>query len=148
MKVLQESWLATDHSQSPAKKVCDYVTSFNERLRVVCDLTKSSLASVQDNMKSQYDNKSVQRCFKTGDKVLVLLPVPGSALHAKFSGPYVIATKRSDTDYVVKTPERKRKSRVCHINMLKPYISRSCNETSSSSSLVIPVACFLGCVTV
>ena len=140
LKVLQESWLATDHSQSPAKKVCDYVTSFNERLRVVCDLAKSSLASVQDNMKSHYDKKSVQRCFKTGDKVLVLLPVPGSALHAKFSGPYVIATKLSDTDYVVKTPERKRKSRVCHINMLKAYISRSDNESSSSSSLVIPVA--------
>ena len=45
--------------QWPTKKVCDYVTSFNERLRVVCDLAKSSLASVQDNMKSHYDKKSV-----------------------------------------------------------------------------------------
>ena len=105
----QESWLATDHSQSPTKNVCNYVTSFNERLLSVIS---SNPHWPLFNMKSQYDNKSVQHCFKTGDKVLVLLPVPGSVLHAKFSGPYVIATKLSDTDYVVKTPERKRTSRV------------------------------------
>ncbi len=69
-------------------------------------------------MKDNYDKKSVKRSFKVGDKVLVLLPLPGSTLQAKYAGPYEIEEKFSDTD-VVQTPERHRKSRVCHINMLK-----------------------------
>lgn len=70
-----------------------------------------------------------------------MLPIPGSALSAKFSGPYDIAECLSDIDYVIGTPEHKRKTRVCHINMLKPYHSRECqdgqkciNRTQSSES--------------
>ena len=90
LKILQEEWLATDQSPSPAKSVLDYVTSFREWLHTVCDLAKSSLTYSQSDMKSRYDQKSVQHTFIVGDKVLVLLPIPGSALQDKFSGPYAI----------------------------------------------------------
>ena len=63
LKILQEEWLATDQSPSPAKSVLDYVTSFHERLHNVCDLAKSSLTSSQSDMKSRYDQKSVQHAF-------------------------------------------------------------------------------------
>lgn len=33
----------------------------------------------------------------------------------------MIHDKLSHTDYVIGTPERRKKSRVCYINMLKPY---------------------------
>ncbi len=52
-------------------------------------------------MKAQYDRKSVVRNFQAGDSVLVLLPVPGSALQARFTGPYTIERKLSDTNYIV-----------------------------------------------
>ncbi|CAI5639672.1 unnamed protein product [Oreochromis niloticus] len=42
---------------------------------------------------------------------------------AKFSGPYTVQAKLSDTDYVIDTPERRKKCRVCHINMMKPYFA-------------------------
>lgn len=42
--------------------------------------------------------------LKVGDKVLELLPIPGSAVSAKFSGPYEICDRLSDTDYVISTP--------------------------------------------
>lgn len=45
-------------------------------------------------------------------------------MQARFSGPYQIEKKLNDTNYAVSTPDRKRKSHVCHINMLKAYISR------------------------
>ncbi len=48
----------------------------------------------------------------------------GSALSARFSGPYEVLRKLSDTDYVIRTPDRRRKSRVCHINMLKGFHDR------------------------
>lgn len=41
------------------------------------------------------------------------------SLSAHFSGPYMIMEKLSDTDYEVNTPERKLRTRVSHINMLK-----------------------------
>lgn len=53
--------------------------------------------------------------------VLVLLPVLGSALQAKFYGPYEIESKLSETDYVIQTPYRKKKICECDINMLTKY---------------------------
>ncbi len=58
----------------------------------------------------------------SGDSVLVLLPVPNSSLRARFVGPYIIEKKLSDTNYTVLTPDRWRKSRICHVNMLKSYV--------------------------
>lgn len=55
-------------------------------------------------MKNQFDKRSVARTFQSGDRVLVLLPVVGSALQAKFSGLYVTDRKLSETDYVIQTP--------------------------------------------
>ncbi len=65
-------------------------------------------------MKCQFDRKSVQRAFAECDQVLVLLPIVGSALSARFSGPYEVLRKLSDTNYVIRTPDRRRKSRVLH----------------------------------
>ena len=47
---------------------------------------------------------SVEWQFDADDKVLVLLPISGSALAAWFSGPYLVEGKVSDTDYVIRTP--------------------------------------------
>ena len=75
-------------------------------------------------MKRQFDRKALQRSFQSDDMVLVLLPIPGSSMYACFFGPYSIERRLSDTDYVVRTPDRRRKTRVCHINMLKRYHPR------------------------
>ncbi len=75
---------------SPTKNVLDHISSFRDRLHQLWKLAKRSLDSVQDQMKTRYDQKAVQRSFQIGDKVLVLLLVPGSALQAKFTGPYEI----------------------------------------------------------
>lgn len=64
----------------------------------------------------------------------------GSALQARFSGPYVVESKLSDANYVVKTPVRKRKSRVCHINMLKPYMFRFTRDVCLSVVISVTAA--------
>ena len=56
-----------------------------------------------------------------GDRVLDLFPVVGNPLQAKYSGPYKVVKKISDTNYLVKTPGRRKETQVCHINMLKAY---------------------------
>uniref|UniRef100_A0A3B1IMD5 Gypsy retrotransposon integrase-like protein 1 n=1 Tax=Astyanax mexicanus TaxID=7994 RepID=A0A3B1IMD5_ASTMX len=140
LKLLKDKWLFTDEPSTT--NLLDYVSSFRERLHFACEAAKSMLASSQSKMKKHYDKCAVSRSFQPGDLVLVLLPLPGSSLQAKFSGPYVIDSKLSDTDYVVRTPDRRRKTRVCHINMLKGYVARENHDckTSAPSSSSIPVA--------
>ena len=126
LKMLKDKLLLT--TGSSGQSVLEYVSKFRERLHKACALAKESLANAQVTMKQHYDLSAVPRSLKPGDKVLALLPIPGSALSARFTGPYTIQEKLSETDYVLSTPERRRKSRVCHINMLKLYHSR---ETGS-----------------
>ncbi len=138
LKILQEQILSSSRPSSTTN-VLDYVSAFRECLHTVWKLAKHSRSSVQSQMKSHYDQKAVSRSFQAGDKVLILLPVPGSALQAKFTGTYEIKEKLGDTDYVVNTPDRRRKSRVCHINMLKAYMSCSDSDVSMPVATVVPV---------
>ncbi|XP_056441423.1 uncharacterized protein LOC130378840 [Gadus chalcogrammus] len=87
----------------------------------------------QGKMKRWFDKGARSRSFRPGDKVLVLLPVPGSSLQARYSGPYLVKRKVGDRDYIIDTPERRRRSRLCHINMLKPYFDRESQSVSTPS---------------
>ena len=139
LKSLQGAFLSQD--SSPEKDVLDYVSRFRERLHQANTLARECLATSQSTMKRRYDRSAVPRHFQVGDKVLALLPIPGSALSARFSGPYEVCNRLSDTDYVIRTPERRRKTRVCHINMLKRYFSRGENNRSSAETPVVVGGC-------
>uniref|UniRef100_A0A673Y3Q0 ribonuclease H n=1 Tax=Salmo trutta TaxID=8032 RepID=A0A673Y3Q0_SALTR len=130
LKVLKEHILSPTPSSAP-KNVLDYVSKMRERLHAACALAQKSLSSTQKRMKLHYDKKAVGRSFAPGDQVLVLLPIPGSSLSARFSGPYLVEKKLSDTNYVIKTPDRRRSSRMCHVNMLKAYYMRDSPNSSS-----------------
>ncbi len=120
LKVLKEHILNPDSSKNA--NVLDYVSTFRDCLHTAWSLAKESLANAQKGMKRKFDRKAVARSFTSGDEVLVLLPVPGSSLSARFFGPYVVKQKMSETDYMLYTPDRKCQTRVCHINMLKAYM--------------------------
>ena len=84
-------------------------------------MAKRNLQESQSKMKVWYDRKTRSRCFEPGDRALVLFPVLGNPLQAKYSGPYKVVKKISDTNYLVRTPGRRKETQVCHINMLKAY---------------------------
>ena len=113
---------------SPRQNILDFVSQCRERLHRASLLAKEALLSSQETMKVRFDRKAVERQFQPGDQVLVLLPTPGSALTARFSGPYSVISKIANTDYVIRTPERRRKTRLCHINMLKAYHTREAKQ--------------------
>lgn len=120
---------------TPEKKplrLPEYVSRLRSRLQEACSLARETLTSTQAKMKQNFDKKAVVASFQIGDSVLVLLPIPGSALFTKFSGPYRILEKLSDTNYVIQTPERRRGTRVCHVNMMKPYHSREAQVRSAT----------------
>ncbi len=104
LKLLSEQLQAT---KPTARSVSEYVDTFRKRLTHVRNLARANLTSAQVVMKAQYDRRTVERSFKPGDLVLPLLPVPGSALQNRFTGPYVVERKLTDTSYVVHMPERR-----------------------------------------
>ena len=120
LKLLHETWV----SNSEPDELLTYVDSFKNRMFHAFNVVKRLFPQVQSRMKQRYDLKSKVRSFEPGDQVLILLPMTGEPLGTKYVGPYTIESKMNDVDYVVQTPDRGRHTRVCHINMLKPYISR------------------------
>ena len=88
------------------------------------------------------------REYKPVDKVLVLLPLRGNPLQAKYHGPYKVFKKVNDLDYIDEIPDRRKLSQLCHINMLKIYHSRDNNavgvgmyKAHGDTSMTDRVAC-------
>ncbi len=70
LKMLKVNILSFDSSFKI--NVLDHVNKFRERLHNAYSIAKESLTAAQENMKCRFDRKSVRRCFKEGDQVLVL----------------------------------------------------------------------------
>ena len=137
LRAFREGLLAK--ANSPVTNVLDFVAGFRERLHKARQIASSFLSKAQGKMKAWFDRKAVQRDFAVGQKVLVLLPLQNSAFQAKFSGPYEVDKKISETDYVILTPDRRKKTRVCHVNMLKPYLSRAEADVNVCPAVVASV---------
>ena len=136
LKLMKEKLLSDE--QVPTN-LLRYVSDFKLKLSTACELAQKNLRSSQAKMKARYDQHTVDRNFKEGDQVLALLPIPGRHLQARYFGPYTVARKISDVNYIVHTPERRKSKQLCHINMLKEYVNRD-SSLECSVSLVTPVS--------
>ena len=56
-----------------------------ERLVKALDVALEHLSRAQKNMKEHYDKRAKYRSFEEGDEVLVLLPLQGQPLAARYS---------------------------------------------------------------
>ena len=74
LKLLKEKFLAQEDTPL---KLLQYVSDFRSKLLIACEAAKSNLKSTQGKMKQNYDKNTKERSFKSGDKVLALLPIPG-----------------------------------------------------------------------
>ena len=125
LSLVKGTWLSAAGSvASNQKSVVDFVLDMRERLKTALDKASSYNEMKKGKSKLWYDRKARSREFKPGDEVLALLPIPGSPLSAKFSGPYSILQKLGPVDYLLDTPTRRRPHRICHVNLLKPYRRR------------------------
>ncbi|XP_033952347.2 uncharacterized protein [Pseudochaenichthys georgianus] len=103
-----------EHLIMPTKTVCsipEYVAKLKDRQNRACSLAREALTSTQGNMKKRYDQKAVARLFQPDKKL-------------------------GETNYVIQTPDRRRPTRVCHINMLKKYCTREDQSESSKAHQV------------
>lgn len=114
------------------------MAAFQECLWSACEIAKESLGRAQTRMKAQYDKKAVELTFMVRDQVLVLTPMQGDRLGGMFCGHYSILKRVGN--YMISTPGQWYKTRLCHINRLKPYypcgkVAVAAISVSSSLSL-------------
>uniref|UniRef100_H3C3V9 ribonuclease H n=1 Tax=Tetraodon nigroviridis TaxID=99883 RepID=H3C3V9_TETNG len=112
LRMLRERYLSV--TVSPKQSVIDYVSSFRERLRKACENRAQRAGQKLRNEKPYRGHlKLMIRCYACFQY---------QVLHSRRSSVVRIGLRRSvdETDYVISTPDRRRKSCVCHVNMLKP----------------------------
>lgn len=97
-------------------------------------MAQEKLSVSQTKMKRLYDHRSEHHEYSLADQVLLLMPIVGSSFQAMFSGPYAVAEKVSDLNYLVSMPGRRKAKRLFHINLLKPYYSRGEDAASGQGS--------------
>ena len=120
LSLLSAQWINSDVNIN----ILDYVVKFKERLHETWAWAGKHLAATQDRMKTWYDRNARSRVFEPGEQVLVLFPVQTNPLQARFHGPYEVEKRIGDLNYLVRTPDRKKRNQLCHVNMLKRYVDR------------------------
>ncbi|XP_076033590.1 uncharacterized protein LOC143020752 [Oratosquilla oratoria] len=137
LKVLRESWISNEE-ETP---LASYVPKFKEKLHLALSLAHSNLDSAQTKMKQQFDrsHRAEDRYFAVGDPVLALLPLNNLPLQSKYSGPYVVLERQGQANYVIHTPDRRKKRRLVHVNLLKPFHERDEAECSRAEPVCMIV---------
>lgn len=129
LKALKECFL----DESAAMPLAAYVKRFRERMCIAQRVASENLQGAQVKMKAHYDqtHKVQSREFHPGDQVLVFLPLHLSPFQSRFCGPYKVIKKINEVNYVISTPERRKKTRLVHINLIKPFHTRSDTENNA-----------------
>ena len=124
LSLLKNTWLQETDLGGAKQTVVEFILNTRERLRHAIDVATEHAANERTKAKLWYDRRACEREFEPGEKVLVLLPVPGKPLEAKFHGPYSVTQRLGPVDYVISTPDRRKTKRVCHVNLIKKYVER------------------------
>ncbi len=126
MSLLFDEWLSEiDVTRKSSVNIVQYMENLRERLQNAMLVVHDSLTDAQEDEKTYYDKDARSRVYEVGQKVLVMLPVPGDALSVKYQGPYTVERQTSPVDYVIRMPSTRRVLRVVHVNMMRPYFNRS-----------------------
>ena len=120
--LIKETWVGKD---SLPKDVLSYVLKARRRLSQMRNIVHENIQKSQAKQKRFYDQKSSHRKFQIGDKVLVLLPTPGSKLESKWQGPYTVTNVfHNGLNYELDREKGRKQKRTYHINLLKLWKTR------------------------
>ncbi|GBL94043.1 Retrovirus-related Pol polyprotein from transposon 412 [Araneus ventricosus] len=120
--LLFEKWTEKGEEENPVTK---YVFTLINRLKRCQDIAVENMERARDKRKQWYDRDTIERKFKPGDKVLVMATVKPNKLAVSWMGPGTVVSQISETNYIVSLPNRREKSQIFHINLLKPYHKRA-----------------------
>ena len=105
------------------RAVADYVDTLKIRLRDAWQTAVEHDTAAKAKSKERFDKKAKIRTFEVGEQVLVLTPTFTDKLTDQWTGPYTVVAKLNDVTYKICTPERRKKTRLFHINSMKEWTS-------------------------
>lgn len=132
LAVLQDGCLP----EEPPQNIQYYVNGFRVKLHRAGELAKQKLQRAQGRMKKQYDKRAEARQFCPGDRVPALLSIIDSPFQAKYSGPFSVISQVTDLNNLFATPGRRGSTKLCHVNLLKPYYAHVSVSSLQPSSPV------------
>ncbi len=121
LDLVKEGW---EEQTKTSKNIVKYVILLRDRLELVGRLAQENLKLAQHRQEQQYNKQARIRTFRPGDKVLLLLPSSESKLYAKWQGPYEVIRGIGNVNYEIRQPNRRNKTEIYHINLLKPWNER------------------------
>ena len=133
LSLLKSAWISDVDLNTAKQNVIEFITETRDNVKEAIDLATTHAQQERVKSKLWYDKKARDKTYDVGDEVLILLPMAKKPLHAKYHGPYVVVEKLGPVDYVISTPDRRKQKRVCHANLMKPYIRRQQQSQNSST---------------
>lgn len=121
MQVLRKLW-TKEEADPELRTTAEYVVDLRNRLEETCRIARENLGRAAERYAGAADRKAVDRQFKEGDEVLLLLPMKKNKLEIAWRGPYVIKERCGINDYRIKVGNKKK---LFHANLLKKYIKRT-----------------------
>ncbi|XP_072174662.1 uncharacterized protein [Diadema setosum] len=131
LKILQEKILV-----EPESNLLDYVCQFKDRLSCTRELAAGHLKAAQSNMKRLFDRKVKERHFEPGSKVLVLLPLQGDALKARYAGPYVVEKRpvEAKVETILNFPRPQSKRELRRFLGMTGYYRKFCHNFADAAT--------------
>ncbi|GBM63609.1 hypothetical protein AVEN_68067-1 [Araneus ventricosus] len=116
--LLCEHWVIPQESEY---SVNEYLLELINRMRQCQDLDVEMMTEAQVKRKVWYEENAVRRKFQVGDQVLAPASTKPNKLEVQWTGPGVIDSQLSDTNYIVKTTNKYDTTQIYLINLLKQY---------------------------
>ncbi|XP_069169570.1 uncharacterized protein [Procambarus clarkii] len=120
LEVARDHWLDAETNED----IVDWLSTNKGRLFSAWEMATRNLENTQRTIKGRYDRRTKQREFQVGDLVLVCTPTITGSLSARFVGPYPVVKKVTNLNYLLSTPDRRKKETLVHVNMIKRYEGR------------------------
>uniref|UniRef100_A0A8C5PLJ4 ribonuclease H n=1 Tax=Leptobrachium leishanense TaxID=445787 RepID=A0A8C5PLJ4_9ANUR len=131
LDIAKETW---EGQTTPFKTVIEHVSMMQDRIAAVMPLVREHMEQAQEAQRRVYNRGAKMRSFNPGDKVLVLVPTAESKFLAKWQGPYEIVEKKSEVNYKVLQPGRRKTEQIYHINLLKLWKDREALLSTPATS--------------
>ena len=121
LSILHELWTDSD-LDSKTRNTYQYVFELRNKLEDTAELVAKYADISMSKYKYYFDKKSSKRTFKTGDEVLLLLPVCSNKLLMTWKGPYKVLEVRNKVDILIDMNGNKK---LFHANLVKMYHRRA-----------------------
>ena len=124
LSLINDAWIDIPNCKISNKPhVINCILKLRERLEGVMEIAIETERIHKRKSKVWFDKRSHARSFKPGEKVLLLSTTHSAPLDFRYSGPYVVKQKVGNADYIICTPERRKSTRLVHVNLLKTFFS-------------------------